>query len=535
MSARVSCLLLACCLGPLITGCGGDDPPVIEPAATSEESSAPSRAPLSATASDPRPTSESTSSDRPPTKTDPLPNTSTPAAENVSAPVAPVFRPSDSRPQHDDQQLAQRGIFNYESKHLKLYTDIDPAIARTLPALIDQAYPAWEEYFGPLPPDRERKAFRITGYLIADMQRFEQAGLVPVDLQKFLNGRHRGAQFWMIDQKWGYYRRHLLIHEATHCFMTFMPDTRLPFWYLEGMAEHFGTHRTDNDGKLSFRVMPDDSARFEGLSRIEFIQRERARTGPRPLGRPRAEGERLPRVSGAALHPVLQLEPDDFIQTESYAWSWALCKFFDTHPRYRDAFRKLGRTMTGRQFDRAFGEFWSKYRDAARFEWKSFVTDLDYGTDIPRAAIDFRSGKPLPDSGRPATVVVQTDRGWQSSGVSLGKGETCRITATGRFELAQTPKPWISEPRGISFQYFNGKPIGLLLATFRAADPLDEQDGVLDIQRIGRAATFTARVPGTLYFRVNDFPGRLADNRGEVRVEMRTQSSPGGSPPLRVE
>ena len=61
---------------------------------------------------------------------------------------------------HDDAQLAELGVHLYESNRLKLYTDIDPEIARQLPEYVDQAYEAMVEYFGPLPPNREGLSIR---------------------------------------------------------------------------------------------------------------------------------------------------------------------------------------------------------------------------------------------------------------------------------------------------------------------------------------------------------------------------------------
>ena len=48
----------------------------------------------------------------------------------------PVHRPDDQRPKHDDRRLAEAGIRLYESKRLKLYTDIDAEEARALPPVI---------------------------------------------------------------------------------------------------------------------------------------------------------------------------------------------------------------------------------------------------------------------------------------------------------------------------------------------------------------------------------------------------------------
>ena len=81
----------------------------------------------------------------------------------------PVYRPDDLRPARDDAKLAEAGIHLDQSKRLKLYTDVDPEFARTVPPLIDQVYDAWEDYFGPLPADRAGTDFQMSGYLMRDM------------------------------------------------------------------------------------------------------------------------------------------------------------------------------------------------------------------------------------------------------------------------------------------------------------------------------------------------------------------------------
>ena len=295
----------------------------------------------------------------------------------------PIFRKSDVRPRHDDAKLAEFGILAYESKRLKLYTDIDPKLAAKLPPLIDAAYIAWEAYFGKLPANRERTDFQVTGYLMADKGRFRDAGLIPANLRSFVNGRHREAEFWMNEQQYDYYRSHLVIHESTHCFMEAIAGQRyyqeLPAWYWEGMAELFGTHGIDKEGKVRFRVMPDDRENFAGLGRVTLV-REAVDAGKR-----------------RSVVGVARLRARDFIGNDAYAWSWALCKFLDTHPAYQKRFREFGSLLTGSRFKQAWRKFVTDQQTPLVAEWALFVNDLQYGYDIERAAIEFRPGKPLAD------------------------------------------------------------------------------------------------------------------------------------------
>lgn len=436
-------------------------------------------------------------------------------AESVSEPPTPtsigkstepelIVRPRDERVRHNDQKLAGLGIHAYESARLKLYTDIDPAIAATLPPVIDQAYQALVDYFGPLAPDPARSEFQMTGYLIKDDILFREAGLIPEDLPPFEHGRHRRNEFWMREQRYDYYRRHLLIHEVTHCFMTVMPDVDAPVWYMEGMAESFGTHRMSLDGKIQFQVMPTSPEEFAGSGRITAIRNEftakRARSIPE----------------------ILDLKPVEFLKTEHYAWSWGLCTFLDSHPGYRQRFRTMGGFLQRNAFPTQFIRVFSPDARSVATEWTLFVQNLQYGYDIQRAAIDFQPGKKL-DSAHPRHEVrIQADRGWQSSGVLMQAGLKYRMTATGQFELAAQPKPWISEPQGISFRYFDGAPLGLLIGAMRTeeGDTGGANDSMLQVYPIGRGGTFTAPRSGTLYLRVNDAWDSLHDNRGQVTVEI---------------
>lgn len=427
------------------------------------------------------------------------------------------FRPPDDRPRHDDRRLARLGIRRYESKRLRLYTDIDPDIAGTLPPVMDKAYQAWVDYFGPLPPSQEGTPYQLTGYIMSDRDLFREAGLLTEEVPDFDHGQHVGQRFWMDDQETDYYRRHLMIHEGTHCFMTtFMDsspsdgagrwsDNLPPGWYMEGMAELFGTHVIDEDGSIRFRVMPDNREDFPGFGRIRLVREE------------------IDAGRGRTLQGVFDLQHSDYVETIGYAWAWAACKFFDAHPRYRDRFRRLGDCRTGTQFVRRFGELFRPDRRELESEWQLFAAWIDYGYDFERAAIDFRPGQPLAEYGGRAEFDIATDRGWQSSGIHVERGQPYRITASGRFTLAEEPKPWVSEPQGISFQYFGGRPLGMLVGCIRSDRDLTgdrERTSMLDVIPLGRRRRFTARSTGTLYLRVNDFWSGLADNRGTVRVEV---------------
>lgn len=440
---------------------------------------------------------------------------------SVQVPEAssPRFRPEDRRVRHDETRLAELGIHVFESKRLKLYTDIDTDTARTLPPLIDESYLAWEDYFGPLPADREGTDFQMSGFVMRDMALFRGLGLIPSDLS-FEHGSHLQNEFWMREQEFDYYRRHLLIHEATHCYMTYVPGVDAPRFYLEGMAEYFGTHRpllptekqVDMDRTTKFCVMPTSREEFTGFGRILIIRKDvaahRART----------------------IRAVVGLESSEFVSPDPYAWSWALCAFLDGTPRYQERFRKLGLFTRGNQFRSEFNRMFGPDERDLVTEWNLFLNNLQYGYDLTRAGIKFQKGEVLSAETTERKVEIVADRGWQSSGVLMQQGASYELTAEGRFTLTtgdEKTNAWESEPQGISFRYFNGLPLGMLVGCLRLEDPRsDEQQGaavdetMLKVISIGRGTSFVAPSNGTLYLRVNDAWNSLHDNHGHVTVRI---------------
>ncbi len=434
---------------------------------------------------------------------------STQESRPPAMPSQQVFRPDDRRPYHDDALLKEAGIQIYESTRLKLYTDIDAEVAQSLPPLIDQVYPVWQQELGPLSPDLAGTEFQMTGYLIRDLALFRELGLVPEELVPE-HGRHLRNEFWMREQAYDYYRRHLLIHEATHCYMTFQAGFQAPVWYLEGMAEYFAAHHLDQDHRASFGVMPTSPGAFAGFGRIPLIREDVATNNARSIS------------------SICAFQPREFNTTQHYAWSWALCLFLDQTPRYHKRFQALSGLTQGTQFPQMFLElFRSDERDLTT-EWTLFSFNLQYGYDMVRAAIDFRPGTLLTADQPERLQRVAADRGWQSSEVRLESGEKYEVVATGQFVLGNQPKPWVSEPQGITFRYFDKHPIGTLLGCIRTEEGAvgGANEPMLQVIPLGRGREFEASATGTLYLRLNEAWNSLHDNQGHATVVIRRVERP---------
>ena len=413
------------------------------------------------------------------------------------------FRIPDDRPPLPItvKQLKDGGIEVFESKRLRLFTDLDAEVAKSLPPLIDQAYESWEEYFGKLPPARDESEFQINGYLMKDKARFEKAGLLRGDLPDQFHGRQAGYQFWMMDQPQDYYRRHLLLHEATHAFMLAIARLDVPIAYLEGMAEHFGTHQVVG-GKLQMRLMPSNRLDFRGHDRLFLMRREVKQRG----------------IPG--LFDINEWKDANFrFFNESYVWAWGMSVFFDQNPRTHERFRKLAKSLTNPSAWKTFENELQPDLPEIFTEWNLFAADAWEGFDFLRSAIEFHEGETL---AKPQRAEIQADRGWQSSRVQVEKGRSYELVATGQFTLAEKPKPWVSEADGITIRYHKGRPLGQLLATIRPAKSTDnEREPMLDVKPLGNSSSFEASRTGTLYLRLNDHPAELVDNRGSVIVEVR--------------
>lgn len=404
----------------------------------------------------------------------------------------------------DEAQTRRAGIRKLEGKHLRLFTDLpsSPEVD-VLPEVFDQAFPQWCRYFAL--DEAAHADWRVTGYLIKDKPLFQRLGLLPDGLPPFLNGYSRGAEFWVYDQPSDYYRRHLLLHEGTHCVMSLLVGGSGPPWLSEGLAELLGTHRW-HEGTLTLGVIPQRREDVPMWGRIKIV----------------ADGFAARRAK--TLRQVIDYDTHAHRETEPYGWCWAAALLLDRNPHYRDRFRRLAR-MAGRHAD-LNAEFFRLFPDFAQAaeEWQVLVSSLEYGHDLERTAIDFAPGQRLPSEGR--SVRIAADRGWQNSGLRLDGGRTYQIRARGRYQLAGMPQVWWCEPNGVSIRYYQGRPLGVLLC---AVHPDEEVQGVSPLLRptvCGLGRTVVPEVSGTLMLKINESAAELGDNSGSLDVTVTPAAGP---------
>lgn len=401
-------------------------------------------------------------------------------------------------PEIDEGKIAAAGIRKLTGQHLILYTDLPETNeeVQKLPRIFDLAVAEWARYFEIDPA--KLNDWKLVGYLMESKARFQGAGLYTSDLPDFPNGFHKGSRIWLYDQPSDYYRRHLLIHEGTHAFMSRWLDGVGPPWYSEGMAELLGTHEWDGQ-QLKLGYNPPDKALVPYWGRVKIVRDEFAAN------------------RGLTLLDIFRYDGQAHLKNEAYGWCWAATSFLNQHPRAREAFLALKHKSGDRsiEFSKQFHEQLKPHWADIAEDWQLYVYQLDYGYDVARAAVVRGPAVPLPAAG--ATVEVVADRGWQSSGFELVRGKTYEITAQGRYQVASQPKPWPCEPGGITIEYHQGHPLGKLLAAVGTASisPLANPEP------IGLAARIQPRRSGILYLTLNDSPAQLADNSGHATVTIR--------------
>ena len=406
----------------------------------------------------------------------------------------------------DPEKILAQGIRTIQGKHLTLYTDM-PASAdiQGLPKIVELAIPQWCEYFNIA--TEKMTAWKVSVCLIQDRKKFDAAGLIPATLPSFDHGYAFGDRLFINEQPSAYYRRHLLLHEATHAFMFENFSSAGPPWYMEGMAEFLATHTWDGT-QLQLRQMPKTKEDVPYWGRIKIIK------------------DQVAEKKGLMIQEIMNFGSDAKLRLDAYAWSWAACSFLDTHPAFQKTFREhlknIGDSSPEFSLDlvKAYGEQWFQVRQ----QWQVFVMNMEYGFDIARESIDVVEVRPL---GLAAEVIsVRADRGWQSTGLRVTAGMKLAITATGRFVIhredsAEQPQgvPWESEAGGITIRYHRGQPLGKLLIALDEPQQLGET-GLANYRAVGEGGDIMIPSNGVLYFRVNDSPAELAANEGALQVTV---------------
>lgn len=159
--------------------------------------------------------------------------------------------------------------FDVQTDHYDLYAETSKADAEEMARLLEAAFPAMQDYFEAVPPLAAGQ--RLSVRFFADYSNWTAALvadgiMVPNEAAGYYSPTNGVA--YLYKQGNPYYTHVLLLHEAVHQFhfQSRLKNPNLPFWLVEGIAEHLGRHDWDkkcvNLGVvplMSWEDMPDEA------------------------------------------------------------------------------------------------------------------------------------------------------------------------------------------------------------------------------------------------------------------------------------
>ena len=398
---------------------------------------------------------------------------------------------------------AADGLIQREGKYLSLITDLESADEiDNIVSTFDHAVTQWVDFFGE--PFFNPAEFRVQACVMRDEAKFRREDLIPSAVPSFQFGYALNQKIWVKAQDSEYYTRHLVLHEGVHSFMFTAFDGAGPTWFQEGTAELLSLHE---DVGLLTKVNRIPKSREQVPYWGRFKRMDQLR-----------ELSEVPTIEA-----VMRYQPNLIGDVGAYSWSWALVELFQGYPEYATNLKESARSGStrGPRFNREFTRILQDQWPIISARWRLMCHDLDYGFDWNRERVDL-SIEDTAWRGNPVEYKVAANRGWQSIGVRVPGGIKVRLQPEGSITLAETTRPWISEPAGITLEYHDERPLGQLLVcilpnAFSASDSYLEP---LEIHAVDQVTDLQIDQYSWLLFRVNDDVGSLSDNQGEYKVTV---------------
>ena len=402
----------------------------------------------------------------------------------------------------DDLEFAQMnrlGIRLVRGRHVEFYTDLaESEEIDSIPAVLDQAVTQLALFFG-LSPDLYRN-WHVEAFLIGSREPFEIFGALK-RAPDFKHGYALESRIWIYDQKQMYYNRFLLLHELTHAFMNRTFGDLNPRWYSEGIADLLALHRWDGE-KLTLGIYPDSPDEVPGFGRIDRIKK---------AGRER---------SRKTLDDVIEFEADDYLDNDSYAWSWSLVTLLYHTPRYARAFEAMPYLMMRHDATRLFLDLLESDNSRLNRDWYEWIASIDYGADFSSFARDDLPPHPLTE---PVELTLSPNEpGWQSAGIRLEAGKVYSLRVEGRFKVYEKnfARTLPSEASGITLRYFAGAPLGQVTAAVPSdgAETVNPWKGAVPLK--SGTVRLTPAETGPLFFRFNIPSGEAKRASGSLTVRI---------------
>lgn len=394
------------------------------------------------------------------------------------------------------------GIQTVRGKHILLKADGGSLESLTeLVRAFDAAVPQWEQFLQL--PANTLDGWTVDAFVMDQPQRFRASGDLPAQLN-FPFGYAMPGNVWVVRQKSDYYTRHLLLHEGVHALAIDRFGGTGPSWFAEGLAEMLGVHRGVGSD-IEINVVPQSKQAVPYWGRFKLLSQ-------------RQTENRIP-----TLDAVLDYPPDLKSDVESYGWSWVAMMLLTQYPDYRIEVLSEAQSPSVRTtgFSAALKRRLNHQWPIVQARWRILAHTIDYGFDWPREKIELSIKDPL-WNGRPIESLIQADQGWQSVGVRFAPGMRLKISARGQCTINDEPKPWISEPPGVTIHYANDRPLGqLILCVLPNRTEEQSQLSPLLIQPVDTNTEIEVDKHCWILFRINDDLDGRGNNQGGYSVSIR--------------
>ncbi len=388
-------------------------------------------------------------------------------------------------------------------RYIELTTDLSSAAeTETLVASFDAAVGQWVEFWEL--SDDALADWKVKAYIIRDKERFRRQGLIPNHIPDFPFGYAHGNTVWVLAQQSEYYTRHLLLHEGVHSLAFFHFGGAGPTWFMEGTAEMLAVHRGQG-AATKINQIPRNRTDVPYWGRFKLIKELRK------------EG-RVPTIE-----TVMRYRPTLTGNVETYGWSWAAAMLFHAYPEYHEAFFAAAKNGSdGPDFNQQlYRQIGQRKWPVVAARWRVMCDDLDYGFDWSHQRLAISENDP-PWDGKTIDAMIDARRGWQSTGVRFAPGTKLTLQGTGEVILDTQPKPWISQPPGVTIKYHRGRPLGQLLAcVLPNATPRGQRLAPLKIFSVEKETEIQIDQHCWLLFRVNDAVDARGNNQGAYQLTIR--------------
>lgn len=403
-------------------------------------------------------------------------------------------------------ESAGEGLRQWSSGRLTLVTDlpIDDEL-KQWPEMLEQAIAQFSRVWNV--PLEKTESLKLTAYLMADRRPFQDAGLLA-EVPPFDDGFQWNDRIFIVDQPSAYYRRHLFLHETTHWIMyRFLGGAGSP-WFMEGMADMFGTHLW-RDRSLLLNRLPSYANEVPHWGRFKRLH------------------EMLNDETAPSLPQILVFGNSRNDRSDRYVWSWAATVFFWNHPEYQRDLAEASQPPLdySMQVSTRLSQRLQARWPLVVADWNGFLSDFDFGFDPTQSMVRLNRDQdprvPATTLTEPMTLELESHRGWQDSGILLEPEDRIEIHANGSYILSKRDptNPWDCGPQGITYRYFQHQPLGKVIAAI-VSPVADQPSRRWQIIPIGNHTVITAKQAGHLLFKINEPAGDLADNQGSLSLSV---------------